>query len=459
MSGIHRRSTVALAAGGVGLALVLAACSAPPTAGSGASGTSTAAVKPGCEAYASYGDLTGKKISVYTSIVAPEDQPQIDSYVPFEKCTGAKVTYEGSKEFEAQLRVRIQAGAAPDIAYIPQPGLLASIVADYPKAAIAAPAAVVKNVDTYYTPAWKQYGTVKGTLYASPLGANVKSFVWYSPKAFATAGYTVPTTWQELLDLSDKIAATGTKPWCAGIGSGDATGWPATDWLEDLMLRTAGPDVYDKWVSHAIPFNDPAVATALADVGKILKNAKYVNGGFGDVRSIASTTFQEAGLPILSGKCLMSRQASFYQANWPQGTTVAKDGDVYAFYFPGLTADAKPLLGGGEFVTAFSDRPEVQAFRAYLSSPEWANAKAKATGLGWLSANNGLDVNLLQSPIDKLSYALLTDKSYTFRFDGSDQMPGAIGADVFWKEMTNWLANDKSDADVLNAIEAAWPKS
>ena len=181
-SGIHRRSTVALAAGGVGLALVLAACSSPPSdepsATGSASESSTAMVKPGCEAYASYGDLTGKEISVYTSIVTPEDQPQIDSYKPFEECSGAKVNYEGSKEFEAQLRVRIQSGNAPDIAYIPQPGLLKSIVADYPDSAVPAPEAVIKNVDTYYTPAWKQYGTVDGTLYASPLGANVKSFVW-----------------------------------------------------------------------------------------------------------------------------------------------------------------------------------------------------------------------------------------------------------------------------------------
>ena len=165
----------------------------------------------------------------------------------------------------------------------------------------------------------------------------MKSFVWYSPTAFEEKGYEIPKTWDDLLALSDKIAADDPdgKPWCAGIESGDATGWPATDWVEDVMLRTAGPEVYDKWVAHEIPFNDPAVATALAEVGKILKNDKYVNGGQGDVKTIASTSFQDAGLPLLdNGGCYLHRQASFYAANFPEGTKVAEDGDVWAFYLP-----------------------------------------------------------------------------------------------------------------------------
>ena len=144
------------------------------------------------------------------------------------------------------------------------------------------------------------------------------------------------------------------------------------------MLRDAGPDIYDQWVNHEIPFNDPPVAEALDPVGGILKNDDYVNGGFGDVNSIATTEFQEAGLPILDGKCALHRQASFYAANWPEGTEVTEDGDVFAFYLP-LTSEefGKPVLGGGEFVTAFSDRPEVQAFQTYLSTDVWANEKAQ----------------------------------------------------------------------------------
>ncbi|MBD7979797.1 ABC transporter substrate-binding protein [Oerskovia merdavium] len=459
-----KRRTLAAVAGGAALAIVLTACGGSDDGG-GEGDTEAAPVD--CAAYEQYGDLEGKTVTVYTTIVDTEADQQQQSYEPFEECTGATIEYEGSKEFEAQLPVRIQSGSAPDIAYIPQPGFLKSLVQDYPDAILPVGDAASENVDTYYTESWRDYGTVDGTLYATPLGANVKSFVWYSPSMFEEAGYEIPTTWDELVALSDQIVEDNpegdVKPWCAGIGSGEATGWPATDWMEDVVLRTAGPEVYDQWVNHEIPFNDPQIADALASVGSVLKNENYVNGGIGDVSSIATTEFTEGGYPIVDGLCYMHRQASFYQANWSTldpDLKVAEDGDVFAFYFPGESADAeKPLLGGGEFVVSFADRPEVQAFQAYLTSPEWSNAKATATPQGWLSANKELDKSLLQSPIDQLSYELLTDDSYVFRFDGSDMMPAAVGAGSFWTEMTEWIASNKSDTAVLDAIEASWPTS
>jgi alpha-glucoside transport system substrate-binding protein len=437
--------------------LVLAGCGGSNNSSAG--GKSPGEGNPQCAGLTQYGNLTGKKVHVYTSIVAPEDKSQKDSYKLFTTCTGATVQYEGSKEFEAQLVVRVKSGNAPDIAYVPQPGLLSTLVKDTGKV-VEPPSAVADNVDKFWGKDWKAYGTVDGKFYAAPLGANVKSFVWYSPKMFAKNGWTVPTTWDEMVALSDKIAATGIKPWCAGIGSGDATGWPLTDWLEDVMLRDAGADTYNKWVAHDIPFNDPTVVEALDRVGAILKNPKYVNGGYGDVKSIATTTFQDGGLPILKGQCAMHRQASFYAANWPAGTDVSQNGDVFAFYLPVTNQNnGKPVLGGGEFVTAFATRPEVKAFQTYLSSDTWANEKAKATpNGGWVSANKGLDPANLVSPIDKLSALTLQDPNAVFRFDGSDQMPGAVGAGSFWKEMTAWITGE-STKDALDKIEASWPKS
>ncbi len=414
--------------------------------------------KPECAQLEQFGDLTGKKVSVYTSILPPEQKAQEDSYKVFTDCTGATVDYEGSDQFETQLVVRVKAGNAPDIAYIPQPGLLKTVVSS--GSVVEAPQPVSDNVDEFFGEDWKSYGTVDGKFYAAPLGASVKSFVWYSPKMFKDNGWTVPQTWDEMLKLSDEMAAKGTKPWCAGIESGEATGWVATDWLEDAVLRDAGPDVYDQWVNHEIPFNDPAIVDSLDRVGGILKNSKYVNGGFGDVNSIATTAFQDAGLPILKGECGLHRQASFYAAQWPEGTNVAEDGDVFAFYLPPTNTDnGKPVLGGGEFVAAFDDRPEVQAFQTYLSSDIWANEKAKATpGGGWVSANTGLDANNLSSPIDKLSAETFQDPESVFRFDGSDQMPSAVGAGSFWKEMTAWITGESS-SDALKNIEESWPAS
>ena len=454
-----RGRSIAALVGLVSVSLTLAACGSSDNSDSGDAGGSG---KTDCAAFTSYGDLKGKTIKVYTSIVSPEDQPHIDSFKPFEECTGAKVDYEGSREFETQLPVRLRAGNPPDIAYIPQPGLLNTLVTTNKGKVQPVAAAAVANVDKYYNPAWKTYGTVDGTFYAVPVGANAKSFVWYSPKMFKDKGYEIPTTWDELMTLTEKIAADNPngdiKPWCAGIESGEATGWPATDWLEDLMLRTTSPEDYDKWVDHSMPFNDPKVVTALDEVGKILKNPKYVNGGLGDVKSIATQPFGEAGLPILDGTCYMHRQASFYQANWPEGTKVAEDGDVFAFYLPGKDANSRPLLGGGEFAAAFSDRPEVKAFQAYLTSPEWSNEKAKVSTAGWVSANKELDPKNLKSPIDQLAFQLLSDDKTVFRFDGSDLMPGPVGAGSFWKGMTSWIASDQSSKQVLDGIEKSWPK-
>ena len=132
----------------------------------------------------------------------------------------------------------------------------------------------------------------------------------------------------------------------------------------------------------------------------------------------------------------------------------------FAFYLPSISEDfGTPVLGGGEFVTAFSDRLEVQAFQTYLSTDVWANEKAKATpDGGWVSSNTGLDIANLSSPVDKLSAGILQSPDAVFRFDGSDQMPSAVGAGTFWKEMTAWITG-KSTEDALNNIESSWPSS
>ena len=451
----RKKNRLAVAALGVASLMAVAACSGDAETEPGAD--------PGtdrdCAAYESYGDLSGKSVNLYTSIVDPEDKPHIDSFIPFEECTGATIEYEGSREFEAQLPVKIEAGSPPDIAYIPQPGLIATIADRFPDAMVPVGEAASANVDEYYAETWRTTGSVGDTFYAVPVGANVKSFVWYSPSLMEEGGYEIPTTLDELMDLTEKIATDNpdAKPWCAGIESGAATGWPVTDWLEDMMLRTVTPEEYDMWVNHEMPFNDPKVVEALDKAGAILKDDKYVNGGLGNVKTIATTAFGEAGLPILDGSCYMHRQASFYQANWPEGTDISENGDVFAFYLPGETAEDKPLLVGGEFAAAFSDREEVAAFQAYLTSPEWSNEKAKASSAGWIGANKELDPANLKSPIDQLAVELLSDDAVVKSFDGSDLMPGAVGAGSFWNGMTDWIALDESSQEVLDSIENSWP--
>jgi alpha-glucoside transport system substrate-binding protein len=447
MAVLSRRRRAYALAGVAALAFAVTGCGS-----SSDSGGSADTNKPECAPYAQYKVNKKKTVSIYATIRDAEADKLEQSWKQFEDCTNIKIDYEGTGEFETQIKVRVDGGNAPDIAVFPQPGLLATFAKSGKLK--EAPQPVKDNVSKNWAKDWATYTTVDGKLYGAPLGANVKSYVWYSPSLFKEKGYQIPKTWNELIALSDKMAADGTKPWCAGIESGEATGWPATDWIEDIMLRDQGPDVYDQWVQHKIPFNDPKVASAVDRAGGILKNPKYVNAGFGEVKSIAATSFQEAGLPVKDKKCGMHRQANFYSNQWPKGTKVAEDGDVYAFYFPSIDpAKGKPVLVGGEFPAAFDDREEVVKVQAYLSSPEWANSRAK---LGdWFSANKGLDQSAVTGTIDKLSVQILQDPSTVVRFDGSDMMPGAVGSGSFWKGMTDWI-NGKYTKATLDFIQDSW---
>ncbi|MET3804586.1 alpha-glucoside transport system substrate-binding protein [Nakamurella sp. UYEF19] len=405
-------------------------------------------------------NITGKQVSIYAGISGDEGKQLEASWKDFTTCTGATVTYKADKNFEQQIVVQAKSGNAPNLAFVPQPGLLATLVAT--GKVVEAPAQVGANVDKYWDKGWKTYGTVGGKFYAAPLGASVKSLVWYSPKMFKAKGYTVPTTWAEMIALSDKIAADpdGIKPWCAGVESGVATGWTATDWLEEVVLRQAGPDVYDQWVAHKVKFSDPPIAKALATVATVWKNEKYVNAGIGDgsVASIATTNFADGGLPIQGGKCYMHQQASFYETNFKGTPDVSENGDIFAFYLPAMGDQfGKPVEVAGEFVAAFSSNPEVQAFQYYLTTSHWANNQSK-NSKSRISANKGLDIKNVADPINKLSVSIIQDPKTVSRFDASDLMPAAVGSGAEWKQLTNWITGT-DDASVLSQIDSAWPTS
>jgi alpha-glucoside transport system substrate-binding protein len=408
-----------------------------------------------CSTYESYGTHEGTEVSVYSTIVDVEAERLENTWADFAECTGIEVAYEGSKEFETQIGVRAQAGNPPDLAIFPQPGLLASQAGNLKPA----PQEVSDLVDEGWSEDWKKYGTVDGTFYAAPMLANIKGYVWYVPATFEEKGWEVPTTWDEMMALTEKIAGEEEemKAWCAGFESGEATGWPGTDWVEDAVLRDHGPEVYDQWVAHEIPFNDPKIVESFDRVGEILKNDDYVNGGFGDSRSILSTAFAEAGQPVLDGACAMHHQASFQAANWPEGTDVSEDGDVWAFMTPPVDpADGTAITGGGEMVGAYTDRPEVIALQSFMASAEFANLRVEQGGA--ISANKGLDPELAGSDLDRQSIELLQDPETVFRFDGSDLMPGAVGANSFWSGIVNWINGDSTE-EVTESVESSWPKS
>ena len=277
------------------------------------------------------------------------------------------------------------------------------------------------------------YGTVNGIFFGVAEQRHFKSFVWYSPKAFAANGYTVPTTWDELMALSDKIAATGKKPWCAGIGSGDATGWPPTDWLEDVRAAAGRPGRLRPVGEPRRQVQRPADREALAKMGDAPEEPdKYVNGGFGDVSTIASTTVQRrwSADPEARGDCSIHRQATFYESVYPAGTTFGPRRRHLRILPP---ADQRPVrqarsCGGGTFAGAFNDRPEVQAFQYYVTTPDVRQRHAD-NGAS-CPPNQGLQDRASPSPVLKVALATLQHPEAVFRFDASDLMPGAVGSDA-----------------------------
>jgi alpha-glucoside transport system substrate-binding protein len=373
-----------------------------------------------------------------------------DAYAPLEKCTGMKVVYDGSAEFETEIKVKLAGGNPPDVIDWPQPGGLADQIAKGTMKAF--PDTLAKAVQTENLDGWPQLATVGGKVYAVPARANVKSIIWYSPKMFKDKGYALPTTFEEVKTLSDKIVADGGTPWCVGIASGVATGWAITDWFEDFMLRINGPEVYDQWVQHKIPFNDPKVKAVADAVASYVKNDKYI-GSANAVKAIATTKFEDGGLPILEGKCYMHKQASFYVDFWGKDTKIGPDGQVNFAYFPSPAGGKKYMLGGGDLISAGTDKPETFALLAYTNSAQY-QTDIIAAGSGDLSTRKDFDTTTIKNPNQK-GFADLLKGSDIFRFDGADMMPAKVGSGSFWKEATAWILGGNT-TDLLNNIEKSW---
>jgi alpha-glucoside transport system substrate-binding protein len=304
---------------------------------------------------------------------------------PFTKETGIGMAFETSREQATVLVTRVEAGNPPDIAILPQPGLLV----DLAKMGALVPIDTFIDMDQLakdYAKAWIDLGSYDGTLYGIWFKGSLKSLVWYSPAAFEAGGYEVPTTWDEMIALSDQIVADGGTPWCLGIESGAASGWPATDWIEDIMLRTAGPEVYDKWVNHEIPWTDPAVKTAWEYFGQIARNEDYVWGG---TTGVLTTFFGDSPAPLFDDPpgCYMHRQASFITSFFPEGVTAD---DYSAFPFPEINPEyGVPALGAGDVVVMLNDTPEARAFIQYLATPTpheiWAAKGGFLSPQAWMS--------------------------------------------------------------------------
>jgi len=401
-------------------------------------------------------DLTGEEITVSGPWLSPEAEIIAEIFDGFEAATGATVSYVGSDSFEQNIFVDAEAGSPPNLAVFPQPGLAADMASRGFLTPLEADTGDWIRENYAAGQSWVDLGTYADAdgndqLYGMFFRVDLKSLVWYSPENFEDSGYEIPETMEALKALTDQIVADGGTPWCIGLGSGAATGWPATDWVEDMMLRTQTPAMYDKWVSNELPFNDPAVVAAIEEFGAFARNDAYVAGGAG---AVGTTDFRDSPKGLFSSppQCFMHRQASFIPAFFPEGTVVGEDADF--FYFPAYESKdlGAPVLGAGTLFAITNDSPGAQALVKYLREPA-AHELWMSKG-GFLTPHKGVDTSkFIDDTSRRLNDILLN--ATTFRFDGSDLMPGGVGAGSFWTGMVDYTSG-KDATEVANAIQESW---
>jgi alpha-glucoside transport system substrate-binding protein len=392
-------------------------------------------------------------LSILHALTGGQDTAGLDaSLAVFTEETGIQIQEQGSADFEQLARSRIEGGNPPDIVLHPQPGLMRDMI-DQGHAVPASDWVDLDQLDADMVDGLVELGEWNDEWYGLMIRLSLKSLVWYVPEGFEANGYEVPETWEEMQTLSDQMVSDGMTPWCIGIESSDATGWVVTDWVEDIMLRLHGGEVYDQWVENELPFDSPEVRTAIEEyLDPIWFEEGYV---FGGPPNILQTSFGDAPLGLFNDQCMMHRQASFIEGFFPEDVTVGEDVDF--FYLPEIaeTDVGAPVLIAGDVAAAYTDNPANEAFFEFFSTPE--SGEPWAAEGSWLSPFNDFDTDAYGDPSLAEQGQIVADADFA-RFDASDMMPGAVGAGAFWTEMVNYISREGEDLDsALQTIDAAWP--
>jgi alpha-glucoside transport system substrate-binding protein len=373
----------------------------------------------------------------------------------FEEATGIEVDYTGSADFVSDLRQRVESGLdAPDIAIVPQPGVIIELVER--DLAVALSDTTLAAIDEHYGSRAEDL-TRPAPGYTAPYRISPKSLVWYRPDVFARYGWEIPATLDDLETLVDMIedqdleGADGPiAPWCFTMAAGSATGWAATDWVEDVVLRVAGPAVYDRWTVEEVPWGDPSIRGALTRVDELVVQTGRSAGG---LRSMLQIDVAEAGEPLFDDPpgCAMYKQAAFAESWFPGGVEIGADVDF--FVLPGEdAATPAPMIVGADGLVQFSGDERVDELMAYLVSPEGSREWAEQGG--YLSARTSVDIDTYYTDTDRRFAALLLD-GRELRFDASDLMTPDIGAGLLWTEITAWVAGTSSLDQFVTTIDDA----
>ena len=398
---------------------------------------------------------SGVVVTVFGTLSDADVDDVAASMVEFERATGVTVRYIASSNFEADLVERLRRGDPPDLALLPQPGLLDTLVDD--GFALAWDGPLTEPAIDGVTPELADLVTFRGDVYGAWYQLTLKSLVWYSPRVFAERGLDVPTSWDELDTMTAELSAGGTTPWCIGIRADGATGWVATDWVEDIVLRFDGPDVYDDWVRHRVLFSDREIVDAVERFGAIALSPTMVAGGN---RAAVELTLTESARQLITpdAPCVLHRQASFLPRLLAadiaaDDVDIAPDGDLWAFPLPAVGGGPAPLVVGGSVVVRFSDDDAVDRLAEYLTTDDAAARRADRGG--FVSARSTFDIERYTFELDR-HVAELVRNAEVVRFDASDRMPPEVGVGTFWTAMTSWLGGARLSA-VLADVDASWP--
>jgi alpha-glucoside transport system substrate-binding protein len=441
---IGRAATLFVAAG-----LIVAACSSgasPAPTGAPTSGASQAAESAAATAA---GGQIGGSVSI-VAVWSGGNDPKSEEFAfrsvlkPFTDATGVQINYTSTRDINAVLTTGVASGNLPDVAGLPGPGKVVELAGQ----GVLKPLDDVIDVAAYTadTPAASAL-QVDGKQYAEFFKGSIKGLIWYDPKVY-TGG--VPTSWDDLQTKATAALAAlpKTKEWCIGLQSGPGSdGWPGTDWIEDIVLRQSGADVYDNWVAGKQKWTSPEIKSAWTEFGKAVSNA------YGDPTSIDGTNFGDSGNQLFKTPpgCLFHHQASFITSFFEKGTAGIKAGTDYDFFpFPDINpANSGAVEGGGDLLGMFNDTPQAKALMKYLVTPE-AQAIWPKLG-GAISGSKSVAADVYPDDISKKSAAALSSAK-TFRFDGSDAMPVAM-SDAFLKAILDFVKDQSKLDSILTNLD------
>ena len=380
--------------------------------------------------------------------------PELDSFqtvkAAWEQETGAIVDWEGTQDLPGTLAAHRQSGDPTDIAILPNLAVMEQL-ADEETLIPLDSVLDMQQITRDYAPAWIDLGSHDGKLYGIFSKVTNKGAVWYSPKAFAAAGYRVPTSWNQMIKLADTIVADGQAPFSVVAASGPASGWALTDWISEIVIRNCGPDLYDQWVQSEIPWNQACVKQSFDRFAKIVATKGYVLGGSD---RILSTGDDVAADPLYTDPptaylCYLASFAqAFVAASFPD-LEPGTDYDVFGFPTIDPEYDGAVTIGA-DVPVMVSDTPAARSFMTYLASARAQESWIKLGG--FTSVNRSVSAETYPDPVARKVAEELTGAE-VIRFSAGDMMPATLQR-AWWGAMLD-LVQDPSKMDsILDGLTA-----